>query len=610
MSIVMQINPFEFFVDADGTPLDSGYIWIGELNKDPRNYPVTAYYDKDLTIPAVMPLRTTNGYVYRSGSPTYLFINGNYSVLVEDSKHRQVFYVADFLLSGNSSAITSQDLVAITLVTDRVVSNYAALLALDTTKYSKATTLGYYAEGDRGGASYYYNGTAWIMVVDADGVSVRQTGAKGDGVTDDTAAVQSALDLSLLVTIPEQTFCKVTASLAGRSNHVIRGVSAELSRLMRTGNYGDTIKFIPISGINPGAIKLENVWFQQVYTFNNGSTYVPGTSTSVNKATSDAHVRITLGQNIRLNNCWFSGAGFGIAGVDCFNVWIDKCQFDGIWDNNVPGLQDTFASINFSASASTNRCDNINISNCRLGGYSSAAPTAVTNGNVTTMKALNAGCNIGIHLQSAERFTIVDCYLGGQSNHSIFLNCMAIIAHGIISGNMLDAAAFGSIQITSYTNSVFPTFIKIHGNTGVGYGLDRNFLVVDAPAGVTSAAYISVMDNTVQYYGRCAVSISNVSGCQIQGNSFAAYNSDNSTSNSPIIEGGLYISPSCKFVRVCDNSFGGGINNPSSPNFCCWGAYFDAVDGTNSASGNRSSGLGSSQTGSLIAGLSQTYPTA
>lgn len=112
MSIAMQINPFEFFVDADGDALDAGHIWIGESNKDPRNYPVLAYYDSALTIPASMPLRTSNGYVYRSGTPTFLYISGNYSVMVLDKTLRQVYYVPDFLLIGSQSAVSREELAA------------------------------------------------------------------------------------------------------------------------------------------------------------------------------------------------------------------------------------------------------------------------------------------------------------------------------------------------------------------------------------------------------------------------------------------------------------------------------------------------------------------
>ncbi len=110
MSVVMEINPFDFFTDTSGDALDSGFIYIGEPNKDPRQYPAIAYYDAALTIPAAMPLRTSNGYVVRNGSPTFLYINGNYSVRVEDSKHRQIYYVPDFLLSGSGQAVNAGEL--------------------------------------------------------------------------------------------------------------------------------------------------------------------------------------------------------------------------------------------------------------------------------------------------------------------------------------------------------------------------------------------------------------------------------------------------------------------------------------------------------------------
>ena len=110
MSTVMQINPFEFFADREGDPLDAGYIWIGEANKYPKNFPVTVYYDAALTIPAANPLRTLNGYVVRNGSPTFLYINGNYSILVEDNRSRQIFYVADFFMTGSSPAASATDL--------------------------------------------------------------------------------------------------------------------------------------------------------------------------------------------------------------------------------------------------------------------------------------------------------------------------------------------------------------------------------------------------------------------------------------------------------------------------------------------------------------------
>lgn len=113
MATVMQINPFEFFVDSNGTALDSGYIWIGEANKYSPSFPVPIFYDEALTIPASNPLRTSNGYVVRNGTPTFLYLEGNYSVLVQDKNQQQVFYVPDFLLTGSDGAASQAELDAL-----------------------------------------------------------------------------------------------------------------------------------------------------------------------------------------------------------------------------------------------------------------------------------------------------------------------------------------------------------------------------------------------------------------------------------------------------------------------------------------------------------------
>lgn len=152
MSIALQINPFEFFVDANGDALDGGFIWIGEANKYSPQYPVVAYFDEALTIPAGMPLRTSNGYVVRNGSPTFLYINGNYSVLVQDSTGRQIYYVPDFLLAGNGAAASQ---AYVNAHSAKQVANVAELRTLDSSKFKFATTAGYYSAAAGGSGNYY-----------------------------------------------------------------------------------------------------------------------------------------------------------------------------------------------------------------------------------------------------------------------------------------------------------------------------------------------------------------------------------------------------------------------------------------------------------------------
>jgi len=84
--------PFPVFQDRDGQPLDNGYVWIGVANLNPQTNPVVAYYDAALTIVAEQPLRTINGYVSRAGTPAQIYIDGvGFSILVQDSKGSMVY---------------------------------------------------------------------------------------------------------------------------------------------------------------------------------------------------------------------------------------------------------------------------------------------------------------------------------------------------------------------------------------------------------------------------------------------------------------------------------------------------------------------------------------
>jgi len=68
--------PFPVFQDRNGQPLENGYIWIGEPNLNPQTNPVVAYYDKTMTIIAPQPLRTINGFVSNSGTPAQIYVDG------------------------------------------------------------------------------------------------------------------------------------------------------------------------------------------------------------------------------------------------------------------------------------------------------------------------------------------------------------------------------------------------------------------------------------------------------------------------------------------------------------------------------------------------------
>lgn len=88
----LSINPpYPAFAGADGLPLENGYIWIGVVNLNPVVNPIEVYWDAALTIPAVQPIRTLNGYPVYQGTPSRFYADSDYSIQVLDSKGSVVY---------------------------------------------------------------------------------------------------------------------------------------------------------------------------------------------------------------------------------------------------------------------------------------------------------------------------------------------------------------------------------------------------------------------------------------------------------------------------------------------------------------------------------------
>jgi hypothetical protein len=52
------LTPFPLFYDADGVPLEEGYIYVGVAGLNPETNPQLVYWDSALTIVAAQPVRT------------------------------------------------------------------------------------------------------------------------------------------------------------------------------------------------------------------------------------------------------------------------------------------------------------------------------------------------------------------------------------------------------------------------------------------------------------------------------------------------------------------------------------------------------------------------
>ena len=206
--------PFPVFQGRDGQPLENGYVWIGEPNLNPQTNPVVAYYDAALTIPAAQPLRTLNGYVSRAGTPAQIYVDGvNFSILVQDSKGSMVYNFPDGTgISPDACGVT-------------------------------------YDPPFAGGVPYP------VCEKLAQTVSVQDFGAVGDGVTDDTAAIQAAINASQNVIIPPGTY-RFSATITAPSNRHIVGYGAPVLKV--TDSASTSFSMFLTDALN---VTLENLIF-------------------------------------------------------------------------------------------------------------------------------------------------------------------------------------------------------------------------------------------------------------------------------------------------------------------------------------------------------------
>ncbi len=124
------------FADIDGSPLDAGFIFIGQPNLDPISNPISIYWDEEKTDLATQPISTRNGYISRNGSPAKIYIDADIcSVLIKNANGSLIYNSPSF----NQVAVISNISNKVLVEKNRAEAAEAALSNSITTEVNRST---------------------------------------------------------------------------------------------------------------------------------------------------------------------------------------------------------------------------------------------------------------------------------------------------------------------------------------------------------------------------------------------------------------------------------------------------------------------------------------
>ena len=385
------LSPFPIFTDLDGEPLEAGYIWIGVENLPPQTNPTTVYWDEAFTQPAAQPVRTQGGYPVNNGTPARLYIGNAYSILAQNSRGMLVYSaLSETVLTDSADVTFLQDGTG----------------AVTRTGQSKMR----------------------------DTVSVKDFGAVGDGVANDTAAIQAALDYATTLTgctvfMPAGTYL-VTSTLTF-SGHSTRLVGA--GRGMIPGSYN----------VDDGGTQIDYTGTGLVISFN-GKFYCEVSDLTIRSTTASVGIYCgDIAHFFQVNRVVIDGqngagvaTGFSSAGIVIERSYygtIQGCDIAYCAASGIYGFRE--CNGNFIQMNSIRQCG----TGIRITDDTSNSDGTQIIANEIESARTDAGSGYGISLVGADSMMVIGNRIEWTQNGHIFINGNVGVAQfNQLIGNILE----------------------------------------------------------------------------------------------------------------------------------------------------------------------------
>lgn len=358
-------------------------------------------------------------------------------------------------------------------------------------------------------------------------------------------------------------------------NTRIEGVSRDVSRLNRVGDYGDTI----VCGddvFGAGELVLENLWLRIDRNPSVDDTEL------VNRVTSGAHIHARRAQHMRVRNCQLDGMTFGVHAQACTNTEIDVST-SGHWDLDRPGMQEGVAGIFLDLDLYDEEllpCKDIAITGTDIiGGFGSNLRTVYYPNGQTRIHTVNAGMQHGVLVHACESLKVAIDNIGGQALHGL-----SLIPHGVISnvrvlGTFFDSSNLSSIYAERVSLDHYIGGLTLADIEGNGQLIGDGLLEIGSYEGLPSVYGLAVRARAQSY----RMSPYRVWGAQHFEISAQAngYNAQNIMGDDYQWSAGLCLGSECRHGVVHGGAYGGGINEAGdAANYTKAGIWAGLADST------------------------------
>ncbi len=393
--------------------------------------------------------------------------------------------------------------------------------------------------------------------------------------TDDTSAIQAALTAVNAAYFPS-AFYFTTATLNGGVGCKVTGDGPELSRIIRTDAFGDTVQCGSASGA--GAAQVSGLWFWEP------QEYLYGTTTALPfSATAGAcHIRLygAQGASIKNNYVSYLPNGFCFNGGTLSEVSGNKTW--GIWDPNNAPLQEGLSAISLVHDATYGAVKDIRIvGNQAIGGLKTGATESFTFtstcGNVAKSILRPIGPKYGIYAEDGETVEVSGNFFGGLSYNEIYINNKNVFIGWRVSNNKFDdVSPLSSAILISSDAAHYAIATDISGNEFNGEGAGLNALLIDNPTSTQAAFNTTFSHNNVHAFAGSPIVNRGGVALNVTGNIITDYNTQGVCTTDPAYASGMYIYGNAGYTSSADNEYGSGGNTDSTaspPNYTAWGVY-------------------------------------